>query len=379
MAHRSETEVDTTMTRLGWLYQIILATCLLQVAPVLAEPVSVNRGTGLGYVFQHRGNCYLILPQHVHGRQTRLSLITAAPSAVGDAVVFRTFAPELDLSIAVVASGLDHRCGDSFAALSADIQPLLDTSTDVQLVRVDAGGAERRDAMIITAVDFETITARPLSADRAAEIYEGSSGGMLRAGDTILGMAIQSTGIEEATFLRIDEIVARLGRLLDARAAGTLPDEPIAPNTPPVATGQCATGAIALRLVTCSVEPISPEVSCANLLTAGAEPVAFDPAGIAPRIVFDLAVDKPVPISAVTLEAPADDPQFAVPKQIAVEVSSTPDTPRWRKFAGAVDMSPLGNVRITNGAAPYANRIAVTLLSSWDPVLPPALLCVSID
>lgn len=352
------------------LFQIIIA--LLLAGPAFAEPVSVNRGTGLGYVFNHNGNCFLVLPEHVHGRQTRLSVATTTPSSIGEASLVQTWAPALDLSLFVV-SGLQKGCNDRFADLPRDLAPLLDGGDEAVLVRVDAGGSELRDEMAIVAVDYALLSARLLTEDRASEIYQGSSGAILRMGDTVVGMAVQSPDVSHATILRMDEIVAQISRKVTPYAAGgEVAPAPSASSAP----GQCGPGTIAIAAVTCSIEPLTPDLACSSLMGPGAGLAAFPP-GARPRLVIDLAVDEPVPLGQVSLAANVEEGLYAVPQNVIVEVSAAASTPRWQRFGGA-DMSPLGVLNISNGALPYARQIAITIGSSWDIDLPTALTCIAL-
>ena len=335
--------------------------------PASAEPVSVNRGSGLGYVFSHNGNCFLILPAHVHGRGSRVSLATTAPSQAGDAILVHSYAPEIDLSLFYVTSGLEGRCQDRFDTLPEDLGPVLDSAITAQLVRVDASGLETRDDMAITAVDFATISATAAQT----EIYQGTSGAILRLGSLPIGMAIQSANTSQASFLRMDEIVARIRRLLSGK---TVSPAPVPPDTDTAAgSGLCPQGAIALGAVTCAAEPTAPEYACGNLVAGG---ITAYPAGTSQRIEVQFATPRPVPLGAVTLAAPRLE-GFAVPQHLNIEVSSASGAPRWTRF-GALDMPPTGQVTIRNGARPYANRIAVVLQGSWDPHLPAALACLAL-
>lgn len=359
------------MKTINFIFQLFLIGLLLCL-PAMAEPVSINRGIGLGFVFKHRGNCYLILPDHVRQGLTRLSLATAAPSAIGDAEIFRSYAPDVDLAVGIVTSGLSERCTDRFDTLRTDLQPLLDSANTAQLVRVDAGGLEMRDDMVITSFDFESITAR-VDVTSAAEIYQGSSGGILRVGNAIIGMAIQSPGIEEAFFLRADEIAARLGRLLDTGPTTFTAQLPLVATT---AALRCPAGTIAIASIQCNLEPPTPDLACSNLLAGGA--AAFPPSQVAPRLVLDLPGDAAMPVGMITLGSSGEAPTATMPKAILIEVSSTPGTPRWRRYA-AGDMPPTGLFRAANGAGPYATQIAITLQSSWDASLPTALDCISVQ
>lgn len=347
----------------------LLQCCLVTLAlssPALAEPVSVNRGIGLGYVFTHNQNCFLILPAHVHGRGSRVSISTTIPTTVGDATLVRSFAPELDLSLFYVTSGLENRCSDRFSALPEEIGTLLDNTATAQLIRVDATGAETRDAMTITASDFETLNATAVST----EIYQGTSGAILRIGTTPIGMAIQSESTDQATFLRMDEIAARIRRVVTPAQV-----QIVEQDAPQSDTAQCPAGAIRIATLSCTMEPIAPEYACSNLMADGGGMAAFPP-GSTPRVEITLDVPQAEPLRSVELLSQPGE-GFAVPQQITVETSSTRGAPRWLRFGGR-DMPPTGKVDIVNGAAPFANRVAIEIHSTWAADLPPALSCITL-
>jgi len=345
-------------------FLLIIALILASCNPLAAEPVSVNRGSGLGYVFTHNGNCFLVLPAHVHGRGSRVSIATTAPSAVGDATLLRSFAPELDLSLFYVAPGLQSRCQDRFDRLPEDLGALLDGAVTAQLHRVDATGSETRATMDLTAIDFDTIAATA----RDTEIYQGTSGAILRIGNTPVGMAIQSENVEQASFLRMDEIVARIRRIV-------MPNRVPEAAEAPAPSGQCPAGRHAIARVSCDIEPLAPEFACSNLATPGAGPAIF-PAGSTPRLEIELAPGA-VPLAAVTATA-ATGQAYAVPKAIAVETSSSSGAPRWLRYGGG-DMSPAGTLTVANGAGPFANRIKLQITSSWDAEAPIGLDCLAFN
>ena len=197
---------------------------------------------------------------------------------------------------------------------------------------------------------------------------------MLRAGGTIIGMAVKSEGIDDAYFLRADEIAARLGRLLDTGPTAITRPEPIAETSD--SGGLCPAGTIAIAAIACNVEPLTPELACSNLVQGGV--TAFPPGATAPRIVIDLPGEEATPLSMVALGASGAAPSATVPKSVLIEISSTPGAPRWRRFAGG-DMPPTGRFQANNGAAPYATQVAITLQSSWDSQLPTALNCIALQ
>jgi hypothetical protein len=356
------------------IFQIFLFS-LLACAPSAAEPVSVNRGAGLGYVFKHRGNCYLILPNHVRQHHLELSIASSAPQAFGDAEVFRSYAPELDFAVAIVTNGFTDRCIDNFQSLQTNLQPTLSSSTTAQLIRVDSTGIEERDDMVITSFDFENITATVKNPARA-EIYQGTSGGILRIGNAVVGMAIQSENTQEARFLRSDEIYARLQRLLDNTTGQIRPVATTAEAAATPANNLCPPSRLVPERIECSAEPLSPEQSCKNLLTGGT--TAFPHTSIAPRIIIDLPGTQPITINSVTLGSSASSTDLSKPKGIIVEISSAKGAPLWRRF-GAGDMPPTGKLQLVSGAAPFASQISITLQSSWEPELPVSIDCLAFN
>src|SRR6056297_1355554 len=71
-----------------------LAAFLLSANLALAQTVSVENEAGefgFGWMFAHRGSCYVILPAHVAGDSFFLTLRSAAPVASGSATVIRLF------------------------------------------------------------------------------------------------------------------------------------------------------------------------------------------------------------------------------------------------------------------------------------------------
>ena len=168
----------------------------------------------------------------------------------------------------------------------------------------------------------------------------------------------------------MDEIVARIRRVVTPAQVQLAPaDEQQAGSS------QCPIGAIRIASLSCTIEPVSPDYACSNLLNEGGGIAAF-PQGTRPRIEIALDVVQATPLRSVELLS-AGGEDFAVPQQITVETSSTNGAPRWLRFGGR-DMPPTGKVDIVNGAAPFANRIAIEIHSSWDGERPSALTCITL-
>lgn len=341
--------------------------------PAWSEPVAVNQASGQGFMFNHRGNCYLILPQHVHGRARTVTLVTASPSLAGDAQVFRSFNPGYDLSIALVATGLQGRCRDGWKDLPDRTDAILDRAGDAVLTRISASGIEERLPMRITARDLDFLSAAPMNQAQQAEIFKGISGAMLRVEGQVVGMAVTSASEAEATFLRIDTIKTTLGRLLDSQPQAAAPP----PATPATADGQCGRGTVPIAAIACSIEPVSSDFACSNILAG--QPARF-PAGTRDiALTVLLTPGKPVPISLVRLAARPPEGEATPPRSIRIEVNSTPEGERgWRDF-GRADMTPFGDLSLADPSRTQARRLRLWLQSGWDASLPVQLNCLTID
>lgn len=348
-----------------------LFACAALPCASFAEPVSVNNGEGNGFLFSYRGNCYLFLPQHVHGRSLNVTIATAAPPAIGDAVVFQRFMPGADLSIAYVKPGMEQRCRDSWSDLPDRADEVLDQSGSATLIRVFPSGLVERAPMEITFRSYDHVEARPVEG----EVYQGVSGSILEAGGVVVGMAVRSKSVDHAEFLRVDEIKSRIFRLLDARAAGVeYARSSEAPANQP--SSSCAAGSsLPILSVTCSHEPISPDYACSNLAKGGA---ARFPALDKPLDIYlELETDAAVPLSSVVLGKNPEALDAASPKAIRIEIdASSGQSRRWRRFASG-DMTPLGEFAGRNGSKPFARRIKVSVDTSWDPTLPLQVDCLA--
>ncbi|MBH0239518.1 hypothetical protein [Methylobrevis albus] len=358
---------------------LLLLVLLFSPEPARAELVAVNGATGHGFVFTYRRHCYVILPSHVHGRKRRISILTAAPSATGDADIFRSFAPATDLSIGLVRPGFEPRCNDRWEDLPDRVDPLLDASDEGTLVRLSSTGLALHVPMAIVSRDYETFTAKPVGEEREAEIFQGISGAILRIDGQPVGMAIESGSVSEAVFLRIDAIRARLDRLLEGQgAAAEVAGGPEAetPAAGAAASGQgCTPGGLPLKSAVCNREPVAPEFGCSNLVT-GEAAVLMPPGRF--EMVVEIDRDDAVPVSEVSLAASPVEGESTAPKAVRIEIdSSASGRPRWRAF-GTGDMTPFGAFLLRNGTAPYARRLKLTVEGTWDAAQPVTLGCVGV-
>lgn len=353
--------------------RLILLALAIVLVPVLAraEAVSINQGEGQGLVFTHRGHCYLILPQHVHGRSRSVTIATASPALAGDARIFRSFTPGLDLSIGLVSPGLDNRCTERWEEFPARTDNLLDQTDDAVLTFVAASGLVEKRPMRIVSRDLDVLTAKIVGDE--GQVFKGTSGATLQIRNVVIGMAVTSEDTSEATFIRIDAIREKLDRLLDSDAAAPSPPAMAAPAS---AAGTCgAAHPLALAAVTCSREPLSAEYACSNLLAG--RPARFSPGPV--DLVVELAADGPVPVGTLHLASRVAEGEATPPKSIRAgfDFASTVRD-RWLPF-GQMDVTPFGDGTMVNGSRPRARRLRLSIVSTWDDNLPLQLDCLSVE
>lgn len=331
-----------------------------------AEPVSVNRGEGQGLVVTHRGNCYLLVPDHVRGRSSRLSLSAGAPPVAGEATVFQSFAPGTDLAVAFVRGDLQGRCTDSYSSLDRSVDVILDGTTKASIVRVQASRQIIRTPVSIMEILYDTVRIRV--EDGEDPLYQGTSGSFLFVGDIPVGMMIEAPDPLTGIALRVDTIVDRTRRLL----AGRLADEEAAASTSEKAAVPDVDEAqgIAVAEIACSAESITPEAGCSNLLSdvgptllpAPGRPLVID-------MELESADGKAVVVEQVQMVAMEDD-AASPPKAVRIELDSSQGAQRrWRTF-GSGDMSPLGELTIQSGGGQFARRLRITIENAWRPDVP---------
>jgi hypothetical protein len=335
-------------------------------APASAEPVSVNSPEGQGFTVAHRNNCYVLLPQHVHGGRQSLSLASGAPPVVGEGRVFQTFAPGMDLSVAFVTGGLEGRCMQRFVDLPRNVDPLIAAGGEVSFVTVWKGGRVQRVRGRVATIAYEEMTIDVEDDAPDTAMFPGRSGGVVLAGDTPVGMIVEAVGTRQAVALRMDAIVLRIERLL---AGGIGSDPATEPATAPAAAPDAGIAGLADAISRCSAEPLTPEASC-WALAAGSGPLLV-PAGTLP-FSLDLRLNggAAVPVGRVRMRTDPDEGTWTAPKSVIVERNAgTPERPFWISY-GRADMSPFGELELAHGAAPRTAALRITVLDVWDPSLP---------
>ncbi|QHQ33866.1 hypothetical protein [Algicella marina] len=356
---------------------IITLLFIAATAPAgFARVVSVEDGTGHGFLFQHRGNCFLILPTHVHGRnRSGLRITGQDPVEIGSASVVYETDEALDISLALVRGAITGNCGPAWAALPRAIPAAARVGAPVRLVRHHQASVEAVRSRIQT-VDFETMTIVPAEGEQR-DYGAGTSGSTVLDGDVPIGMVTDASLRTEAYLIRMDEIVGRLSRFVEGMGADDCSD----PASAAVLAGQCGDAAVQVsnlgpfRLMSWSSHPTSPGFSAEEMIAGNAPYIApIGQGGI--TLVFE--APETATLSRIRLTSHADNAESFVPKGISVRVdTSTDGIDRSRRFL-AQDMAPDGSLDMQRGAT-YARRVIVTITDAWAGGSPVRLDAVSLE
>ena len=324
-----------------------------------AQAVSVlndDREHGYGFMFEHFGNCYVVLPRHVAGQDfyPRINLSTASPVVNGTGAVFRPFWDGMDLVVAVASEALKPRCTASLddLALSRRAQ----TAGSGQLLRLLPDGSEERVQIEIEDRGYLTFNGRVAVTDDA-QIAQGTSGAFVFAFGEPIGMAITSNDNRRATFMRSEEIHLNLSRYL-AQSGGAL-----AIQQPNVSDSESAESidTLPLALVSSSVPSVSPSLAPENMLGDGL--FVFEPT---PHMVFDFRFesDEAQPMSRLRIVSPSDD-GYALPKNILVQVSAEAQGGGFRTLMRG--QASLDGALDTGDIAPrFVRRIRIVIIDAWS-------------
>lgn len=315
----------------------MLAALVANVTSAEAQTVAVTNGMGekgFGWMFDHAGSCYAVMPRHVAGPFPKVTVTSAAPVANGQGTVIRPFWDGLDLALAVVRGGIEQRCTESLERLSPSRRA--QSTVEAKLHRLSPTGEEEHVALRITGRDYLTLTGE--IAEMGAEIYQGTSGAFAFAGAEPIGMAIKSDNPQHGTFMRAEEIALNLGRFLKEQGAAFAQESQA--EVVPVEVG-----GIPLRFVSASAPPVAPQFGPENTLADGF--YVFAPQRVM-ELLYRVEGDGPVGMSQVRLRTPMAD-GYALPRRVIVMTSANRNQGRFLEWSrgemaldGLYDTGPMG-------------------------------------
>ena len=334
-----------------------------------ARVVWIDEGGGNGFLFHHAGNCYVILPAHVHERGP-MGLSARDPAGLGVGRIIYTAGGTFDLALAVVSGSLEQSCGREWLALPSRVT--LDPGADVTVIRYQKASIESVPAKVrsVTFTDFQIDVD---AGDRA--IVARNSGATVFQGDQPVGMVIEVPGRGEAVALRMDEIRARLRRVIEDWSTGgdcvqrdrCDGEGGGAPAGPPAPVGLGG-----FKLKDWSTQGTDVGVPPDEMLAGKGVYVA--PIGPNAPVVLLLEADKTTRLSRVVLTSDADGVTTFSPKRVLVRIDPTADgIDRWRNFLSPRDMvsgQPLDLLRSETFARRIEIRIRVELGRKPGPAGP---------
>lgn len=316
----------------------------------------VGDETGNGYLFRHRGVCYVILPTHVHGRGS-FALSARDPAGLGSGRIIHQAEDTLDLSLGVVSGSLTEDCGADWKDLPRQIEPV--PGQQVSVIRYHAGSVETIRSVIstVTFTHFEIVPIPEETRFFAAR----SSGSFVFNGQTPIGMIVEAGDRQSAYVLRMDEIRDRLRRVVEdwfeeqgcTEATGC--DSPLPDPAPSTLSG--------FRLVSWAPQAIT-SAQGADAMISGLAPYIAPISRTQPiRLTFEAETIQQV--SRVTIRSLADSIASFSPKLVVVQVDTSSDgIERWRNFRSPTDMTPDAVLDLRRGAT-HARRLRIEIRSGW--------------
>ena len=331
-------------------------------APGLARVVGVNEWSGSGFLFNHRGNCFVILPTHLHG-QLREGIAVSAPGGreIGTATVFYVAPDEVDLSVGFVRGSIANDCGPDWNRLPRRLNETLSVGDAALLKRARQASTEGRRVLVHT-VTFDRIRleAAPGEAD---DLYGGTSGSVVFADDVPIGIVLEAETRAEVYALRMDEIVNRVSRYMGEVqngpicGAGDLPDDMIAGCPPPAPSGP----GLRFEVLSWSTHPVGGAQDPVAM-AAGQGPYVA-PIGPGRPIVIEIGLTEADRLHRVQILSLPSDGAF-VPKSIDIVSDPTGGPIRRPNPFPARDMAPDGNYDNQVGER-FARTVTIHVTSTW--------------
>ena len=323
-----------------------------------AKVVGVENGTGSGFLYTHRGNCFVIMPSHVHGRfNINIPINGYQSGTIGSAdIVYR--APGLsDISLGLVKGAVTEDCGPDWSALPRTLTDELDVGRIGIIERARQQSVEGRRVQLHSK-EFARIRLVP-TPEEQPDLFGGTSGATVFMDGTPVGMVLQAETADAAWALRMDEIVNMLGRFMG--------------EVPPKAN--CEQGVLSAA---CDAPVVPAEGAPYEVIAWSAHPVggAADPSAIASGegpYIAPLSPHEPVVLDLLLtdtdrlrririLSEPGED--TAVPKDIEIVTDVSAEGRSRPNPMPRRDMSPEGRYDNRVGER-FAKRVTIRITSSW--------------
>ncbi|MEQ6250075.1 hypothetical protein ABMC89_14370 [Sulfitobacter sp. HNIBRBA3233] len=316
-----------------------------------ADVAMVEDDLGQALLFENRGLCYAVLPNHVSATKDRVALFAPSPQTVGTAEIFWRDTDN-DVALAYVEGALSDRCSITFDALPTDLSGVhVTTETGlIKSVHFDGAFFDRIGATLID-VDDTFVTVRLSDAGTDADVIQGLSGAVLSVAGTLSGIAIDAGDTGEARFLRIDRIRALIGRQLSAT---------LHPSTQAIGAASSGYG---YRVT----EFDAGEGSGVIGLEPGDQGSTWISEWSGAPVNFEITLSNTeiLPLNKISIFSFVSS-TTTPPRRIKILIDrGLPASPYWTPIA-TPDMSPTGVFEAATGGT-WARRIKIQIVDVWYP------------
>lgn len=323
--------------------------------PAAARVVGVGEGQGNAYLFHHRGNCYAILPTHVHGRGP-MQLSGRDPAGIGTAHVIDRSNSDIDLSLALVSGSLTQSCGGPWSDLPQRLS--IRPNEEATVVRVQQGSVETIRSHVAH-VDFTQFSLAP-DGDETRFFAAGTSGATVLQGGTPIGMVLTADSRDLAYALRMDEIQARLRRVIeDWFVEGSCTEGDTCGEVPDLAA-QSLSG---FQLSAWQPHGVTADTGADAMVSGSGAYIAPIARGEPVTLTFESAELRE--IRRVVMTSRADGQEAHAPKLVKVMIDAASGVvANWRAFKAPTEMAPGQALDLRRGGT-FARRIRIEVHSAW--------------
>ncbi|RBI67286.1 hypothetical protein DQW77_17695 [Roseovarius sp. TE539] len=346
--------------------------------PAQGRVVTVEEGSGAGLLVHQGGNCYVILPTHLHRRSMdgiRLGSESAG-GPIGTARIVHVAPDASDISLGVVRGGLEAACGDVWSGLPRALGDQIRPGTELMLRRPRQRVFEGR-RLVVHSSGPDLVRLMPAAGERA-DLFGGTSGAVAFFGPTPVAMILQADGAAEALAIRMDTLRALVRQVLGEGTTTGLGDTGSTTArvaVPPPGDAVSLPPGDPLEAVQWSAHPVDGAVDPVAMLEGDGAWVFH--LGEAP-VHLTLRLSETDRLSRIRLRS-APGTGAAVPRRIGIVTDSSTDPARPRPSQiPAPEMTPDGEFELRLGER-FAHTVTITIESSWGGGSPVRLDEVSID
>ena len=324
-----------------------------------AKVVGVENGAGSGFLYSHRGNCFVIMPSHVHGRfSDDIPIDSYQSGTIGSATIIYRVPGQADISLGLVRGAVAEECGPEWSALPRSLTRELDIGQIGIIERARQQTVEGRQVQLHSK-DFTHIRLVPIAGERV-DLFGGTSGATVFIEGMPVGMVLEAESADAAWALRMDEIVNMLARFMGEVAAL----QPGCPADTPPASCEAPAAPVAgdpYEVTGWSTHPVNGATDPTGL--ARGEGPFIAPLSADEPIVIRLVLTDTDRLSQITIISERGD-GTAVPQSIEIITDTSEEGQGRPNPMPRRDMAPDGTYDNRVGER-FARYVEIRITSSW--------------